>query len=103
MSDIEKVAKHIGEAAHADKIVLFGSHARGDASENSDVDFLVIAESNLPRFKRSRELYKLFKPYPFSMDILVYTPNELEKNKRTPLSFISRVLQEGKTVYARRD
>ena len=44
---------------------VFGSVAQGTADESSDVDFLVIAESNLPRFKRSRELYKLFKPFSF--------------------------------------
>ncbi|NQT00575.1 MAG: nucleotidyltransferase domain-containing protein [Planctomycetes bacterium] len=54
--------------------MLFGSYARGNADENSDVDFLVIAESGLPRFKRSYRLYKLFEPYLFDMDILVYTP-----------------------------
>jgi len=54
------------------------------ADENSDIDFLVIAESDLPRFKRSRRLYKLFKPYPFGMDILVYTPAEMEKGSKTP-------------------
>ena len=60
-------------------MILFGSYARGDADENSDVDFLVVAESDLPRFKRSRGLYKLIRPHPFGMDILVYTPAELEK------------------------
>lgn len=103
LAEIEEVAKRIGCAANAEAVILFGSHARGEASENSDVDFLVIAESDLPRFKRSRELHKLFKPYPFGMDILVYTPAEIEKNKKIPLSFISTILQEGKAVYARRD
>ena len=102
-TDIKNVAKRIGDAANAEAVILFGSYARGEASKSSDVDFLVIAESDLPRFKRSRELHKLFKPYPFGMDILVYTPAEIEKDRKTPLSFISTVLQEGKAVYARRD
>ncbi len=102
-ADIKNVAKRIGDAVNADTIILFGSYARGEASENSDVDFLVVAESDLPRFKRSRELHKLFKPYPFGMDILVYTPAEMQKGSKTPLSFVSTVLREGKTVYARRN
>lgn len=103
LTDIKNVAKRIGDAANADAVVLFGSYARGNATENSDVDFLVIAESDLPRFKRSRQLHKLFKPYPFGMDILVYTPAEITKGSKTPLSFVSSVLREGKTVYGRRN
>jgi len=101
--DIETAAERIGQAVNAEAVILFGSHARGDATENSDVDFLVVAQSDLPRFKRSRKIYRLFKPYPFGMDILVYTPDEIQKNSKTPFSFISNVLKEGKTLYARRD
>ena len=99
--EIEQVATRIGIEANADRVILFGSHARGEAGKNSDVDFMIIAESNLPRFKRSRKLYKLFQPYPFSMDLLVYTPQEIEKGKKSHLSFVSTVLREGKTLYVR--
>ena len=101
--EIEKVATYIGIVSNAESIVLFGSYARGDARENSDVDLLIIAESNLPRFKRSRELYKLLRPYSFPMDLIVYTPEEIEKGKESPISFVSRVLQEGEVVYDRRN
>lgn len=98
---IERVAVCVGEAANAERVVLFGSHARGEADDNSDVDLMIIAESDLPRFKRSRELYKLFRPYPFAMDLIVYTPEEVERGKRSPVSFVSTVLREGKVLYDR--
>jgi len=100
---IKQVAERIGIAANAERVILFGSHARGEASKNSDVDLMIIAESDLPRFKRSRKLYKLFRPYPFGMDLVVYTPEEIEKGKKSPVSFVSSVLREGKTLYVRRD
>jgi predicted nucleotidyltransferase len=100
---IEWVAERLGTAAHAERIILFGSYARGTATENSDVDFLIIAESDVPRFKRSRALYLMFRPYPFPMDLLVYTPQEIEISSRTPVSFISEVLREGRIVYVRGD
>lgn len=99
---IKAVVDQLGSAADAERVVLFGSHARGEAQESSDVDLLIIADSDLPRFKRSRELYKLIKPYPFAMDIVVYTPEEIKKGERTPVSFVSSVLKDGKTVYERK-
>lgn len=99
---IKKVAERIGIASNAERVILFGSHARGNAAEGSDVDLMIIAESDLPRFKRSRKLYKLFRPYPFGMDLVVYTPEEVDKGKRSPISFVSSVLREGKTLYGRR-
>jgi uncharacterized protein len=100
--EIERVAQRLGNAANAEQVILFGSHARGEATEASDVDLLIIAESDLPRFKRSRELYKLLRPHPFSMDVLVYTPQEIERGKRSAASFVSTVLQEGKVLYGRK-
>ena len=72
--DIQYVAERLGQAAGAEQVILFGSYARGDATEDSDVDLLIIADSPLPRFKRSRSLYALLRPYPFGLDLLVYTP-----------------------------
>jgi len=100
-NDIENVARRIGKQTEAQAVILFGSHARDQAGTHSDVDLLVIAESDLPRHKRSRQLHLMFKPYPFPMDILVYTPREIEKESKFKLSFISRVLREGKRLYAR--
>ena len=97
---IRGVAQRIGEAARADRVVLFGSHARGEAREDSDVDLLVVSQSDLPRHKRSRALYALFDPYPFPMDIIVYTPAEIAQALNSPASFVASVLAEGREVYA---
>ena len=77
--DIETVAARLGEAAGAVQVILFGSHARGEAHDASDVDLMIVAESDLPRFKLSRVLYSLIRPYPFPMDLVVYTPEEVER------------------------
>ncbi|MFQ5687165.1 MAG: nucleotidyltransferase domain-containing protein [Candidatus Scalindua sp.] len=100
---IKHVARDMAISINAERVILFGSYARGDATEQSDVDLMIIAKSNLPRFKRSRELYKLLRPHPFAMDIVVYTPHEVEKGKKTKVSFVSTVLKEGKTLYVRRN
>ena len=98
-NEIENVARKIGQQIQAEAVILFGSYARKQPGKHSDVDLLVIAESDLPRHKRSRELHLMFKPYPFPMDILVYTPKEVEQEREFELSFISTVLREGKKLY----
>ncbi|MHC4624630.1 MAG: nucleotidyltransferase domain-containing protein [Planctomycetota bacterium] len=98
-NEIEDVARRIGERINARAVILFGSYARNQPGKHSDVDLLVIAESNLPRHKRSRELHLMFRPYPFPMDILVYTPSEVKEESEFELSFISTVMREGKKLY----
>ncbi|MBU4272490.1 MAG: nucleotidyltransferase domain-containing protein [Planctomycetes bacterium] len=101
LHQIETVAARLAEAAGAERVILFGSYARGQAHDDSDVDLMFVAPSDLPRFKRSRALYCLLRPYPFPMDLVVYTPEEVERSKKSPLSFVSTVLREGKTLYVR--
>jgi predicted nucleotidyltransferase len=101
--EIKQVAIRLGAAAKASRVILFGSYAGGDADETSDVDLMIIAESDLPRYKRSRDLYQLLRPYPFGMDLVVYTLEEIERGKKSPVSFVSTVLREGKTLYVRGD
>ncbi len=100
-SQIQEIAQRLGIMANASQVILFGSYARGDASDKSDVDLMIVAESDLPRYKRSVDLYKSLRPYPFGLDLVVYTPQEVQAAQESPLSFISTVLREGKELYVR--
>ena len=100
-SQIFRIAREIGESVNAERVILFGSQANGTATFNSDVDLLVIADSDLPRYKRSRDIYKNMSSHRLPVDIIVYTPDEVAEGALTPLSFISQILQSGETVYAR--
>ena len=100
-NEIEEVGRDVGHAANAERVIVFGSHARGCATDDSDLDLLVVAESGLPRHKRSREIYRLVRPHHLALDILVYTPAEIDRAMRTDVSFISQAMHEGKTLYVR--
>ena len=63
------------------------------------MDILIIAERDLPRYKRAREIHRLFNPYPCPMDILVYTPQEVARFGGHPSAFIHTVLEKGDLVY----
>jgi predicted nucleotidyltransferase len=83
------------------KILLFGSHAKGTARLDSDLDLLIIEESYLPRYQRSgRYRRALCGVFP-AKDIVVWTPQEVEEWKTVPNAFISTVLAEGKLLYER--
>ena len=76
MNQIEELARRIGREFHARKVVLFGSHARGAAADDSDVDLLVVAETSLPPRKRYAAVRRLVADYPAAFDIVVKTPEE---------------------------
>lgn len=81
------------------KIILFGSYSNGEPTEDSDVDILIIKESELPRYKRSVPAYKALSGLIIPKDILVYTPEEVEEWSEVPQAFISRVMDKGTVIY----
>ncbi len=84
----------------AQKIMLFGSLAKGNSDEYSDIDIMAIKKTDKPFVKRLREvalLCKLDEP----IDILVYTPEEIEEMKKAGNFFIESVLSEGMVLYER--
>jgi uncharacterized protein len=70
--------RRIVAALHPEKIILFGSYARGNPTPDSDVDLLVIMRATDSARDRSWAVSRLFLPRPFSVDILVRTPQEIQ-------------------------
>jgi len=81
------------------KIILFGSRSKGTARSDSDFDILVIAESKEPRFRRAAPLYGALSDVIWPMDILVYTPQEVEDWRNVPQAFDTTAVREGKLLY----
>ncbi len=103
--DIEEKTKEITEQIvnryKPDKIIIFGSCARGEFKEDSDVDFLIIKrETPYLGRDRARELRKLIKK-DIACDFLIYRPEELEERIKLDDPFIKLILKEGRVVYAR--
>ena len=99
---IEEIVRRIVEAVHPEKIILFGSYAYGKPNEESDIDILVVTRSNLPRYKRSIPIYRVLADLLIPMDVLVYTPQEIEAWKDVPQAFITTVLKRGEAVYEKK-
>jgi predicted nucleotidyltransferase len=97
--EIENITRQIIEKYKPEKIILFGSAARGEFREDSDVDFLIIKE-NTPFFGRDRmrELRRLIdKNVP--SDFLIYRPSEFNERLRMDDPFLKLIIKEGKVLY----
>ncbi|RME36813.1 MAG: nucleotidyltransferase domain-containing protein [Thermoflexia bacterium] len=96
---IAEAVRRIVEILHPQRIVLFGSRARGEARPESDIDLLVIARFSEPRYRRAISLYGALSDIPIAMDIIVYTPEEAEEWSGVRQAFVTTALREGIVLY----
>jgi uncharacterized protein len=97
---IEEFAQCIGHAFHPQRIILFGSHARGGAGPDSDVDLLVIMpRDGKTRHEQAFAIRQKVKAN-FPLDLLVRTPEEVQERMGMNDWFMHDLMREGITVYA---
>ncbi len=96
---LEEIVRRIVKTVHPEKIILFGSQARGDPRAGSDIDLLVIAKSKQPRHRRSVPLYGVLSDILVPMDILVYSPKEVREWSAVRQAFVTTAVREGKVIY----
>ena len=102
---MEKMVRVIVDTVNPEQIILFGSHAKGQARPHSDVDLLIV-ESDPFDAKRSRrkemaKLWRVLASFPFGKDILVYSRDEIEHWRHSLNNVIARALREGRILYER--
>ena len=82
-----------------DQILLFGSYANGVPTPDSDLDLIVVMQTDQPRHRRSTPMRLLFQPLPCALDILVFTPEEVAYWNGTINHIITEAFQTGKVLY----
>jgi predicted nucleotidyltransferase len=98
---LEEIVRRIVRAVQPQKIVLFGSYAYGQPTEDSDLDLLVVLETDAPVVQRYLAVSRLLRPRPIPLDILVRTPQEIEEALEKGDGFIREILEWGKILYER--
>lgn len=82
-----------------EKIILFGSFAYGKPTPDSDVDLLIIMNSDLRPHARVVQISEILNPRPFPVDIVVRTPAEVEERLRVGDCFFQEIVSKGKVLY----
>jgi predicted nucleotidyltransferase len=98
---LKNVTDRIIEAFDPDRIIVFGSHVYGQPTPDSDVDLLIIMDSDERPAARATQVSRALRPRPFPMDILVRTPEEIERRLEIGDYFIREVLEHGRVLYER--
>jgi uncharacterized protein len=93
------IVKRVVKAAEPQKIVLFGSAARGTMGPHSDVDLLVIKGGKFDRWRLLTTIYHHLRDTDLAVDVVVVTPEEVERYRDTHCLVICPALREGKVVY----
>ena len=96
---IAEITKQIVDRFHPKRVVLFGSHARGDASSDSDLDLMIEMETDLPPTSRVRAIDALFVDRNWPMDLVVFTPQEVRANKNIRGTLLYSIEREGRVLY----
>jgi len=102
MRQIEEFGQRIGCEFGAERVILFGSYARGEVTEDSDVDLLVIGRFQGRSVDKSVEIRLKLRPN-FPLDLLVRTPEKVRQRIEMGDSFIKEILEEGKVLYEAND
>lgn len=97
---LDEIIRRVVEVAQPEQIILFGSAARGEMGPNSDVDLLVIKRGVFHRGRLAGDIYMNLFGVGQAVDIVVVTPEDIERYRKSHALVIAPALREGKVVYA---
>jgi predicted nucleotidyltransferase len=97
--DLREIVRRIVDATHPDKIILFGSAARGAMRPNSDLDLLVIKAGDYHHRALTVDVLRALSGIEYPTDVVVATPQEVERYKDSYCLVIHPAIREGKVIY----
>ena len=97
---LDEIIRRIVEVAQPEKIIMFGSAARGEMGPNSDVDVLVVKSDVEHRGRLTGDIYMNLIGVGQAIDVVVVTPKDIERYRDSIGLIIKPALQEGEVIYA---
>ncbi|MBC7684983.1 MAG: nucleotidyltransferase domain-containing protein [Bdellovibrionales bacterium] len=102
-SEIDALVQGIVARTDPETVIVFGSYAKGNATSTSDLDLLLIRQTDEAPARRADAVRPLLASLLVRVDVHVYTLAEIAAYRADPLSFISSVLRTGRIAYQRGD
>jgi len=99
---LAEIVQSVVEAAQPDKIILFGSAARGEMGPNSDIDLLVIKSGKFNHWRLLTTIYRRLRGDLAAVDVVLATPEDIELYGDSPYLVFYPALREGRVVYGAR-
>lgn len=96
---LQEIIRRVVEVARPERIIMFGSAARGEMGPNSDVDLLVIKGGDYHAGHLAGDIYMNMHGVGQAVDIIVVTPEQVEQYRNVSYLIIAPALREGKEVY----
>jgi predicted nucleotidyltransferase len=96
---LAEIVERVVEAAQPDKIILFGSAARGEMGRNSDIDLLVIKSGRFNHWRLLTSIYRHLRGDLAAVDVILATAEAIEQYGDSPYLVYYPALREGKVVY----
>jgi predicted nucleotidyltransferase len=96
---LEKIIRCLAEMREVQKVILFGSYAAGRRDLFTDLDLIVIMESDKDLIHRTADLYQKLQ-VSVDLDLLVYTPDEFERKRKS--AFLRQALETGQVLYEKK-
>ena len=97
---LAEIVRRIVRVAAPERIVLFGSGVRGEADPDSDLDLLVIKPGRYHRGQLTEEIYLSLVGVGHAVDVVVVTPDDVDRYRDAPALVIAPALREGRVIYA---
>jgi len=97
--EINQLIERIVARISPQKVIIFGSYAKGTSTIKSDLDIFVIKETELPMANRADDLKPMLSNSLITVDVHIYTPEEVEEYGQEQFSFVNSILKTGKVVF----
>lgn len=98
---LAEITRKIVENFEVEKIVLFGSHACGEAHPDSDIDLFIVVRSDERPIKLAGLISQAAHPGVVAVDFVVKTPGQVREYEEDGNFFYTRIMKEGRVLYAR--
>lgn len=99
--EIDEIVNKIVKNYHPEKIILFGSYAKGNITDDSDLDFILIKDTDIPKHKRGIEVRRLFYGLPIPLDFKIYSLTEFNEELSNKFSFLNSAIKGSRVLYER--